>query len=171
MFDYLLQSVRMFFMLPPKPLDWIQPNLLSDLLTWVGHAGHIYFHCFAHPTQGSSGEVKWVCLSVMLSPKQLDWIQPNFSSDFNLLKQVGCDKLASDSAVIYLCFHYLPIINISLSMGFQSTHVRRFMEYMYSEKRTTTWIEILKKIVKGWLLWCIWILWYCIIFLFFLPTD
>ena len=32
-------SVRLFVMLsPPKPLDRIQPNLVSGLLTQVGHA-------------------------------------------------------------------------------------------------------------------------------------
>ena len=39
LFDIVIASIRLSVMLsPPKPLDEIQPNLVCELLTWMGHA-------------------------------------------------------------------------------------------------------------------------------------
>ena len=78
-----IMSVRLSFMLSPKPLDEIQPNLVFESLTWMGGAhSTLFWPCLLEPWRGDNkANIMLFPLSHMLSPpKPLDEIQPNLVS-------------------------------------------------------------------------------------------
>ena len=71
-------SVRPSVMLsPPKPLDEIQPNLVCELLTWMGRATLIFFFLVPPPRAlGRGQKVKYHLISITKSISKI--FIPNF---------------------------------------------------------------------------------------------
>ena len=61
---------------PPKPLDEIQPNLVCELLTWMGRATSNFFLAPPPGAQGRGQKVKYHLISITKSISKI--FKPNF---------------------------------------------------------------------------------------------
>ena len=79
--DIVIASVRLsvrpsVMLSPPKPLDEIQPNLVSELLTWMGRATSNFFLAPPPGALGRGQNVKYQLISISKS------ISKNFIPNF-----------------------------------------------------------------------------------------